>query len=207
MASGGAGAARSTAAGLGAIAALGAACAPAPIVNTADTSARTPASASASPPTPPNNLHLANAYDYFADSGDRQGYYFTTPSGRWRCAILPHAMAGCQSAGSSAMTIPGAPDTVTGSDGTNTVPTAIVVDNAGDAHFAWLPPGTLSPVAGPASVLGFNRVLDAAGFRCNVQEAGVSCLREATVKGFTFSPDGYRLQYTDVPDNAPPGGS
>lgn len=188
---------------LAAIAGLTAACAPGPVVNTGDTAARTQPSASSSPPTPANNLHLANAFDYFVHSGDQQGYYFSTPSGRWRCAILPHSMAGCQSAAGSGMAISGAPVTVTDREGNSVVPNAIVVDNAGDAHFAWLQRDEFSPVPGPAKVLTFNRVLDAAGFRFNVSDAGVSCLNEATVKGFTFSPDGYTPQYTDIPDNAP----
>jgi hypothetical protein len=190
---------------LAAVAGFAGACASGPVVvNSGDTPAHTQQSAPSSPPTPANNLHLANAFDYFAQSGDQRGYYFSTPSGRWRCAIVPHSMAGCQSAGRSGMTISGAPDTVTGPDGNGVVPNAIVVDNAGDAHFARLQQGEFSPVPGPAKVLTFNMVLDAAGFRCNVQQVGVSCLSEATVKGFTFSPDAYTLQYTDVPDNAPP---
>ena len=56
---------------------------------------------------------------------------------------------------------------------------------------------------GPAKVLQFNRILAAAGFRCNVQESGVSCLSELSGKGFTFSADGYTPQYTDVPADAP----
>jgi hypothetical protein len=195
---------RYTPAVLAAIAGLTAACTSGPVVNTGDTAPRTQPNASPSPPTPANNLHLANAFDYFVQSGDRPGYYFSTPSGKWQCAILPHSMAGCQSAAGSGMAIPGAPVTVTGREGNSVVPDAIVVDNAGDAHFAWLQPGEFSPVRGPAKALTFNRVLDAAAFRCNVSEVGVSCLSEATVKGFTFSPDGYTLQYTDVPDNAPP---
>jgi len=205
MASRGSGAMRCPPAVLVAMAALTAACAPGPVVNTGDTSARTePTASTPAPPTPADNLHLANAYDFFASSGDQSGYYFTTPSGRWRCAILPHTQAGCQSASGSAMSVPGAPDSVTTAAGKSSAPNAMVIDNTGDAHFAWLQPSEFSPVPGPAKVLEFNRVLDAAGFRCNVQDAGVSCLSELTVKGFTFSPDGYTLQYNDVPDNAPP---
>ncbi len=196
---------RCTPAILAAVAALTAACSPGPVVNTGETPPRTgPSGPASGPPTPANNLHLANAFDYFAHSGDQAGYYFTTPSGRWRCAILPHTIAGCQAASSSSLSIPGAPDTVTSPDGKSTAPNAIVVESAGDAHFAWLQQSEFSPVPGPAKVLEFNMVLDAAGFRCNVQEGGVSCLNETTVKGFTLSPDGYTLQYTDVPDNAPP---
>lgn len=202
--SAGRGARRYPPAVLAAIAGLAAGCAGATVVNTGDMSAHTQRSTPPSPPNPANNLHLANAYDYFGRAGETAGYYFTTPSGRWRCAILPHSKAGCQPTASSSMSIAGAPDTVTTAEGKTVVPNAIVVDNVGDAHFASVQQAQFSPAAGPAKVLKFNKVLDAAGFRCNVQEAGVSCLSEATVKGFTFSPDGYTLQYTDVPDNAPP---
>jgi hypothetical protein len=207
MAQPGTGPARRTLAILAACAALTAACSPISVVNTGDTSARTGPNASTPPlPTPANNLHLANAYDYFADTTDRGGYYFTTPSGRWRCAIVPHSQAGCQSAGNSSMRIPGGPDTVTDADGDSAVPNAIVVDDVDDAHFASLRAGTFSPAGAPAKILKFNTVLDAAGFRCNVQQsAGVSCASETTGKGFTFSGDGYTPQYTDVPDNAPAG--
>ena len=47
------------------------------------------------------------------------------------------------------------------------------------------------------------KILAAAGFRCNVQESGVSCQSETSGKGFTFSAKGYTPQYTDVPANAP----
>jgi hypothetical protein len=57
-------------------------------------------------------------------------------------------------------------------------------------------------VPGPAKALPFNKILAAAGFRCNVQQASVACLSESTGNGFTFSADGYTLSYTDVP--APP---
>jgi hypothetical protein len=188
---------------LAAVAGLTVGCVPGPVVNTPDGTRPEPTAVPPAPPTPANNLHLANAYDYFGHSGDHTGYYFTTPSGRWRCAIAPHTWAGCQAASGSGISIPGAPDTVTDTDGNSTAPNAIVVDNGGDAHFARLGQAEFSPVPGPAKVLKFNRVLDAAGFRCNVQDTGVSCLSELTVKGFTFSSDGYTLQYTDVPDNAP----
>ena len=63
------------------------------------------------------------------------------------------------------------------------------------------PEFTLDP--GPATVLPFNRILAVAGFRCNVQESGVSCISERSGKGFTFSDDGVFPQYTDVPADAP----
>ena len=102
------------------------------------------------------------------------------------------------------MGVSGAPATVVDADGISHAPNAIVVDEVGDARFAWVQQTEFSSDSGSAKVLGFNRVLDAAGFRCNVQQTGVSCLSESAGNGFTFSTDGYTLQYTDVPDNAPP---
>jgi hypothetical protein len=197
---------RFTSAALAAVAALtAAACSGGPVVNTGDTSAPTGAAASTAPPTTrPNNFNLVNAHDYFANSDGRAGYYFTTPSGRWRCAILPRSRAGCQSTSSpkSSMGIPGEPETVVNAQGVTHTPNAIVVEGVGDAHFAWLEREEFTLVPGPANALQFNKILAAAGFRCNVQEAGVSCLSESTGKGFTFSAEGYTLQYTDVPGNA-----
>lgn len=189
---------------LAATVALISACAVRPAVNTGDMSAPEPSPPPPSLRTPANNSHLVNASDYFADADDHTGYYFRSPSGRWRCAIVPHSKAGCQSSSGSTMSIRGEPDTVTASDGTSAAPNAIVIETTGDAHFAALQQGEFSPASGAAKVLPFNKVLDAAGFRCNVQEsAGVSCASELTAKGFTFSRGEYSLQYTDVPDDAP----
>ena len=169
------------------------ACSSGTVVNTGDTPA-SPAVSTAPTRGPATNANLLNAYDYYAQTNGRAGYYFTTPSGKWRCAILPHVKAGCQSTtnSQSGMGIRGEPDTVAN---------AIVVEREGDAHFALLDEPELSLVPGPAKALPFNKILAAAGFRCNVQDAGVSCLSELTGNGFTFSSDGYTLSYTDI---APP---
>jgi len=112
-------------------------------------------------------------------------------------------MAGCQSAG-GALGIAGAPDTVQGASGTETVPNAIVIDSDGDPRFAVLDQPGFTLVPGPAKVLPFNKTLIVARFRCNVQEAtGVSCMSEESGKGFTFSADGFQPQYTEVPVDAP----
>jgi hypothetical protein len=177
------------------------------IINTPEPRPQTPAAApTAAPSTPASNAHLANAFNYVGHVGDITGYYFTTPSGKWKCAILSHAKAGCQSSSSwqSGLGIEGAPESVPDAAGEDTTPNAIVVDRDGDPQFVALeqPEFWLDP--GPANALQFNRILAAAGFRCNVQEAsGVSCLSETSGKGFTFSADGYAPQYTDVPAGAP----
>lgn len=177
------------------------------IINTSEPRPQTPAAAPTAPPsTPPSNAHLANAFNYVGHVGDITGYYFTTPSGKWKCAILSHTKAGCQASSSwqSGLGIEGAPESVPDAAGQDTTPNAIVVDRDGDPQFVALeqPEFWLDP--GPANALQFNKILAAAGFRCNVQEeSGVSCLSETSGKGFTFSAEGYAPQYTDVPAGAP----
>ncbi|WP_414688408.1 hypothetical protein [Mycobacterium sp.] len=186
---------RPTAAVLG-VAFLAAGCSGQRVVNTGEPRVHpeTPA-ASAAPSPPPSNVHLVDAFEYVAHVNGSAGYYFTTPSGKWRCAIFPRAKAGCQSANSwaSGLGVDGEPDAVN----------AIVVEREGDPRFVSLEQPEFALDPGPANTLPFNRILAAAGFRCNVQESGVSCLSEFTSKGFTFSAEGYTLQYTDVPPAAP----
>jgi hypothetical protein len=174
------------------VAVLLAGCASTTVVNTGSPAAPTAAVAPTPPPTPASNANLVNAFDYVGHDDDVTGYYFTTPSGRWRCAILTRTKAGCQAASGwqSGVGVQGEPDD------TN----AIVVDDEGDPRFVTLdePEFWLQP--GPAKALQFNKILAAAGFRCNVQESsGVSCMSESSGKGFTFSADGFTPQYTDVP--------
>jgi hypothetical protein len=182
---------------VGTSAALIAACARTVVVNTGETPPRTETPASTSP-TGRGDPNLVNAHDYYVISDNVKGYYFTTPSGKWSCAILPHSQAGCQAVGGQAMGIPGQPDTVPGHNGA-VAPNAIAVGDEGDVGFTWLDrPGFLLKT-GKAIVLQFNKTLAAAGFRCNVQEAGVSCENEMTQKGFAFSATGYVPHYTPVP--------
>ena len=174
------------------------------VVDTGEPPAATPTGTVTAPALPPtNSAHLVDAFDYVSHPHGEAGYYFTTPSGRWHCAILPRVMAGCQSSGGG-LGIAGEPDTVPNAAGEATTPNAIVIEPEGDVHFASMdePGFTLTP--GPAKVLESNRTLIAARFRCNVQEAlGVSCLSEQSGKGFTFSEEGFVPQYTEVPVDAP----
>ena len=102
------------------------------------------------------------------------------------------------------MGIAGEPDSVTDAVGETTTPNALVIAREGAAQFVALKQPEFSIDPGPAKVLPFNKILAAAGFRCNVQEtAGVSCLSEFSGKGFTFSADGVAPQYTDVPAEVP----
>jgi hypothetical protein len=192
---------------LGALAAvtmLAAGCADQPVINTGESPVQT-ATASATPTTPPSNAHLVNAFNYVGHVGDTTGYYFATPSGKWRCAILAHSKAGCQSSSSwqSGLGIPGEPESVPDAAGQDATPNAIVVDRDGDAQFVVLEQPEFWLASGQANALQFNRILAAAGFRCNVQESGISCLSETSGKGFTFSAEGFTLRYTDVPAAAP----
>lgn len=178
-------------------------CSDGTIVNTDD--AR-PSPATTVPPAPspskrPSNEKLANAFDYAASGPDGEtGYYFTSPSKRWVCAIFPRKSVGCQSSTGSAIAVVGAPTSVLGPQGTDTTPNAITIDSTGDAQFTLFDAPGYALVPGPATVLPFGQVLAVAAFRCNVQEAsGISCLSEKSGKGFTFSADGYTFQYTDLP--------
>jgi hypothetical protein len=174
------------------------------VVNTGEWATYPTSATPAAPQLPPVDIgHLANAAGFVAYVNDRAAYYFTTPSGRWQCAILPRDKAGCQATGGGALSIAGAPDTVTDAEGEEVPPNAIVIEPQGDARFAALEePGFASPE--PANKLPFNRTLIAARFRCNIQEdTGVSCLSEQSGIGFTFSSEEFRPQYTEVPLDAP----
>jgi hypothetical protein len=149
----------------------------------------------------PSNAKLLNAFDFYTGADERSGYYFSTPSGSWRCVIVPRTWAGCQAAGGAGrIAVKGAPQTVTDPDGSAATPNAIVVHTMGDAAFASFPADRFKSPAGASKALPYNMILAAAGFRCNVQEkVGVSCFSEQTDNGFTFSNDGVNWNYTDVP--------
>jgi hypothetical protein len=177
------------------------------IVNTGEPPVQAETSTRVSPPAAPaDNAHLVNAFDYAAHVDDRAVYYFTTPSGKWRCAIVTRDKAGCQAASSwqSGLNIPGEPTAVPDPSGEDTTPNAIVIDREGDPQFVALQAPEFWLDTGSATVLQFNRILAAAGFQCNVQEIGVSCMSEVSGKGFTFSAEeGMSPQYTSVPVDAP----
>ncbi len=173
------------------------------VVNTGEWASVTATTTSAAPSLPPTNpAHLANGFDFVQNPDGQAAYFFTTPSGRWQCAILPRVKAGCQAAGGT-LNVAGAPDTVKNAAGDDVRPNAVVVDQTGDAHFAAQDASEFSS-PGPAKVLPFNRTLIVARFRCNIQEAtGVSCLSEQSGAGFTFSAEGFLPQYSEVPVDAP----
>ncbi|MDV3126296.1 hypothetical protein M1247_15345 [Mycobacterium sp. 21AC1] len=183
---------------LAAAAAVLTGCASGTVINTDESPQHSPTSSATPPPPPVNTANLVDATDYMVQVDGRNAYYFSTPSGRWQCAILPRDRAGCESANglTAGIGITGQPDVMV--DGEATTPNAIVVDRENDATFVVLPQSQFATDS--AKALPFGKVLAVAGFRCNVQEeSGVSCLRELSGKGFTFSADGYTLQYTEVP--------
>nr|ABP45814.1 conserved hypothetical protein [Mycolicibacterium gilvum PYR-GCK] len=193
-------------AGLVAAALLSTGCSGPTVVTTEDAAQTTATSAAPTPTTGrPSNVHLANAFDFAADTGGQTGYYFSSPSGRWACAILPRVRAGCQNAQStSSIGIDGAPDEISGPGGESLAPNAITIERSGGPRFVRMTPPGFALTPGPAAELPFNRILAVGGFRCNVQQAsGISCLSEAGGGGFTFSAEGFTTAYTDVPPGAP----
>jgi hypothetical protein len=164
--------------------------------NTADaTSQQAPGARTSSP-------HV-DAQPYFASSGGVNGYYFTSPSGKWRCAIIEDgsmAQAGCQPATNvePGMGVRGAPNVEDKISHLQVQPNAIRVTPTNGAEFAHLGQPVFWRTDGEAKVLPYNRVLAAGGFSCNVQQTGVACKDDRSTQGFTFSTDGYSFTYTDV---------
>jgi hypothetical protein len=173
-----------------------------PIVTTSDTGQQTAPPLAATTSTRPSNDKLVNAFDFYTRIDDvHSGYYFTSPSGSWRCVIVPRTWAGCQSStGTGRIGVTGAPQTVTDDNGQSAAPNSIVVRTQGDPQFAAIPADQFKQPSGTTKPLPFNKILAAAGFHCNTQqEIGISCVSEQTGKGFTFSNTGVSWQYTDVP--------
>ncbi|MCV7346397.1 hypothetical protein [Mycolicibacterium rhodesiae] len=173
-----------------------------PIITTKETSEQTAPPSAATSSARPSNDKLVNAFDFYTRTDDvRSGYYFTSPSGSWRCVIVPRTWVGCQSSsGTGRIGVTGAPDTVTDADGQGVAPNSITVSTQGDPEFASVPADQFTQPTGTPKTLPFNKILAAAGFRCNIQQqTGISCLSEQTGKGFTFSNTGASWQYTDVP--------
>ncbi|KAA0109532.1 hypothetical protein [Mycolicibacterium sp. P1-5] len=173
-----------------------------PIVTTKETGEQTAPPQAGTTSARPSNDKLANAFDFYTRTDDiHSGYYFASPSGSWRCVIVPRTWAGCQSSsGTGRIGVAGAPETVTDDSGQSVAPNSIVVRTQGDPQFTSVPAEQFKPPSGTPKTLPFNKILAAAGFRCNIQqEAGISCVSEQTGKGFTFSNTGASWQYTDVP--------
>jgi hypothetical protein len=180
-------------------AALAAACTSNTVVNTGE-SPHTEGPVATSTSAGRIDPNLVDAHDYYIVAEGIKGYYFTTPSGKWNCAIIPHSKVGCQTGAGQGMGIPGQPATIQTSGGDTVAPNAIAVSDEGEPGFIWVDRPGFGLTSGKPVALDFNKTLAAAGFRCNVQQSsGVSCQNELTHKGFTFSADGFVLQYTPVP--------
>lgn len=161
------------------------------------------ASPSTADPAPPPGGPAANAQAYQADSGVMAGYYFVTPSGKWRCAIIPGlGAAGCQPSVNTRpdIGVPGAPAQVPSTiPGSRVAPNAIQIRRGAEPEFAYRGQAQFwrRPLD-PTTTLPYGVTLSADQFDCNVQEGGTSCKDQTTGKGFTFSDVGYSWTYTPV---------
>lgn len=145
------------------------------------------------PGTPP-----ADARAYFANSGGINGYYFTTPTGRWHCAIIvggdPH-MAGCQPATNTGagIGVKGAPTVESNYSHKQVPPDTILIERGSEPRFAVLRQAVFRLAPQEAKVLPYNTSLSADGFTCTARDSGVSCADDASRKGFTFSTEGFSM--------------
>ncbi|MDG3011304.1 hypothetical protein G4X40_14200 [Rhodococcus sp. D2-41] len=117
---------------------------------------------------------------YFASSAGQSGYFFTTPSGKFLCAItgdLPtNSAAGCHGRIPANATSGPRPNTIMSSDGE-----IGTVFHRGDPQFQRLDGGT-------APALGYGTPLYAMGYTCTVDySAGTTCRNFRTGHGFTVN--------------------
>lgn len=163
------------------------------------------------PPPPAAALSLVDPAVYAWQEGGLQGFFFTTPSGLWRCAILADStqggsddqMAGCQPSSSMPMNVAGAPSVPDHYSRDATAPNAILVNATEDARFASLSQALFWRYD-TTPVLSYGQTLSTNGFSCNVQESGVSCRSDRSGKGFTFSTFGYQFEYIEAHGAATP---
>lgn len=167
---------------------------------------RSTSDAPAPPATPAPTPTLVDPAGFLYESGGTSGYYFTTPSGLWRCAILADSaqggsdnqMAGCQPKTSKDMPVEAAPLVEQFGSGALGAPNAILVNRSDDARFASLSQALFWRMDETTPVLGYGQTLSANGFSCNVQESGVSCGSDSSGRGFQFSTGGYRFEYVEA---------
>ncbi|MFT4200508.1 hypothetical protein [Gordonia sp. (in: high G+C Gram-positive bacteria)] len=114
-------------------------------------------------------------------------YYFTTPSGGWKCAIsTKDGYAGCKGR------LPADAPSVSGGGVASIHPNNAMVRRGSRATLGFTSDTSLSAPS-PARVLGYGQVLSVGGYTCSVDAAtGVSC--DAGQHGFTVSTTGYRLR-------------
>lgn len=148
---------------------------------------------------------------FHAVSEGMEGYYFVTPSGKWRCAIVVRLnVAGCQPSDNHqpSIGVAGAPVTVPGPiNGAPVAPNAIRVQRGSDPEFAYRGQAEFwhFPLE-TTRVLPYGQTLSADQFECNVKESGVSCKDTTTGKGFTFSDADFSWNYTPATGDAAVGG-
>ena len=148
-----------TAAALSGSALLLCACSGPTVINTEERTTTAAVPPAVPSTTVASNAHLVNAFDYAAQVDGVTGYYFTSPSGRWQCAIKPRVEAGCQNAdaSASAIRITDAPDDVPGPEGEPEAPNAIRVDRDRAAEFAVVPATAYGLEPEPAQVLPYEK--------------------------------------------------
>jgi len=162
-------------------------------------------------PPPAAAISLVDPATFAWGEGGLQGFFFTTPSGLWRCAILADSaqggsddqMAGCQPSSSMPMNVAGAPSVPDHYSRNATAPNAILVNATEDARFASLSQALFWRYD-TTPVLSYGQTLSANGFSCNVKESGVSCRSDDSGKGFTFSTGGYQFDYIEARGPATP---
>lgn len=169
--------------------------------------AETPSAVAPAPPAPPP-APTADASTFWYDgtstrTGPARGYFFQSPSGKWRCAIIDRFYdgigAGCEAVNSRLMPVPGAPLVPANDLPQNLVPPSslIMKPNHGPEFIKLGQPYLVRP-EDPTPVLGYGLTLTGLGFTCNTQESGISCRNDQSGQGFTFSSKGYRFEYTPV---------
>ncbi|OYD69912.1 hypothetical protein [Rhodococcus sp. OK302] len=158
------------------------------------------------PEAPQPGPTLVDPAAFAYSSGGLSGYFFTTPSGLWRCAILTFSaqrgsdaqMAGCQPKTSMDINVSGAPRVPDHGSGNPVAPNAILVNKTDDARFASLSQALFWRLDNATPTLAYGETLSTDGFSCNVQETGVSCRSDSSNHGFTFSTNGFDFNYTEA---------
>lgn len=138
---------------------------------------------------------------YSTTTGSNSGYFFESPSGKWRCAILEEFFGGvgvgCESVAGRVMPVKGAPLVPAADIPDDLVPpSSIVIKPNGSPEFIKLGQPYFVRPESPTPKLGYGQNLAALGYTCNTQKIGISCRNDRTGQGFTFSTEGYKFEYT-----------
>ncbi|MFD4292832.1 hypothetical protein ACFWQG_06385 [Rhodococcus sp. NPDC058532] len=151
--------------------------APAPAATTTRSTSVTPSAAPA-----------AQVADYLGEAGG--SYYFTSPSGKFECAVItaPTPVAGCHGS------LPGTAPRVPAPSGPGTtIPNAIRVVTGEPGEFVSTGDPAFHRFDGPAKALPYGSPLRVQGFTCTVdRRAGVTC-ESGSGHGFTVSDVSYDL--------------